>query len=679
MTTFRTSAPFPTLTAAYDGYDKFATLTDGVSLIEVEHPQSLGDSVQKIQKAMLSGRLLTDMKVQDGYKITTVAQDLHIAPAATKDAYFDSGTVHLTTGNLVLDSGSSTIKLQGIVIDPAGVQDGQTLVYDATQTKLVPGASGDASFKLQSIATPNAVLKGGHLLVDNGKELATYDGTGSLSTDFGKDLTINLTTVLGSAPADATSYYLYIDLASLSAAVTETDIGRKVYAVVEANFKLLTAAPDVTDLARYVPRAVIRSATTGTAWSGTGSMFATLAFLAGQTVDNSKIRPQITQTAHGFVAADLGSPLYLTAGGVYTKAKADAANTAEVIGLLLSIESVNAITLSLFGDVTVNTAVSGGALVVGSNYYVSAATAGLITATEPSVIGEVSKPIGVAKSTTVLEFINMRGVVVGGTNALTSIAIANNATSTIQNVASYQAGELSGYVAIIATSSVKFFIKAQFSKNAAGTDYNLSYQTSGETPPVGWSMTVTTAGLIQIVMPSAAGFTSSTITYGLNVAAVGATFPLSISARNVIGDVSGTAVPAGYVGQVITWAVAPIDQLATSTLTDWTNANLSLTTGSWIIYAGIQAFLIGQSVGGGNNLNVSLTTTTNTVVQSIYPLTTATIGSSFGGYGTIVAPINVTVATVYKLRFNVLTTNNGGSGTISNSDGRSYLYAVRIA
>jgi hypothetical protein len=33
------------------------------------------------------------------------------------------------------------------------------------------------------------------------------------------------------------------------------------------------------------------------------------------------------------------------------------------------------------------------------------------------------------------------------------------------------------------------------------------------------------------------------------VAAVGATLPLSISARNVIGDVSGTAVPAGYIGE----------------------------------------------------------------------------------------------------------------------------------
>ena len=256
-----------------------------------------------------------------------------------------------------------------------------------------------------------------------------------------------------------------------------------------------------------------------------------------------------TQASHGFVTADLGAPLYLTAGGVYTKAKADAANTAEVIGLIGSIIDANSFNLVMAGQTTVNTAVTGGAMVVGSTYYVSAATAGLLTATEPSVIGNVSKPVGVAISTTVLEFVNMRGVVVGGTNALTTIAFANNATSNIQDAGSYQGGELSGYVSISATTSSKFFIKAQFSKNAAGTDFNLSWQYSGETPPASFVMSVTAAGLIQITIGTLAGHSASSLTFGLNVAAVGATFPLSISARNVIGDVSGTAVPANYIGE----------------------------------------------------------------------------------------------------------------------------------
>ena len=247
----------------------------------------------------------------------------------------------------------------------------------------------------------------------------------------------------------------------------------------------------------------------------------------------------VTQTAHGFTTSNIGAPLYISTGGVYTLCKADAANTAEVQGLISSINNVNSFVL-LIGDgvITVDTAVSGGgALVVGSTYFVSAATAGQITATEPTTtIGNVSKPLGTATSTTVLQYQpGLRGVVVGGTNALTNIAFADNATSTIQDVSAYQGGELSGYVSISATSSKKFFCKAQFSKNADGTDFNLSYQTSGETPPASFVMSVTSAGLIQITIGSLAGYVSASITYGLNVAAVGATFPLSIDAPKVLG------------------------------------------------------------------------------------------------------------------------------------------------
>lgn len=295
------------------------------------------------------------------------------------------------------------------------------------------------------------------------------------------------------------------------------------------------------------------------------------------------LKSTITQASHGFVTADLGTPLYLV-GTVYTKAKADAANTAEVVALLDSIVDANTISVTMSGEVTVNTAVSGGAMVAGTVYYVSPTTAGLITATEPSVIGQVSKPVGVAKSTTVLVVISMRGVTVGGVNALTTIAFADNATSTIQNVSAYQGGELSGYVSIAATTSIKFFIKAQFSKNAAGTDYNLSYQTSGETPPASFVMSVTTAGLIQITIGTLAGFTAASITYGLNVPAVGATFPLSISARNVIGDVSGTAVPASYIGEYREVMSTGAVSMTANAYSDGGCAGILLPIGIWDVH-----------------------------------------------------------------------------------------------
>jgi hypothetical protein len=162
-------------------------------------------------------------------------------------------------------------------------EEGQALVYEASSGKFKPGASGDASFKIQDVDTPNAFIKGGHLILDSGIELST-DGDGT-------DLTVSLTTIFGGVPANATVYYLYVDLWSLGSEVTQSD-GRKVYAVVEANFYLSTLSPAALNPRRYVPIGLIKSATSGSAWSGTGSAFATLAFRRHDTVGAFISEPQ---------------------------------------------------------------------------------------------------------------------------------------------------------------------------------------------------------------------------------------------------------------------------------------------------------------------------------------------------------------------------------------------------
>ena len=70
--------------------------------------------------------------------------------------------------------------------------------------------------------------------------------------------------------------------------------------------------------------------------------------------------------------------------------------------------------------------------------------------------------------------------------ASTVLSVANNAVTNVLSVAAFKAGEMTGYVSITATSSIRFLVKIQYSKNAAGSDYNLSYQTSGETPVSGF-------------------------------------------------------------------------------------------------------------------------------------------------------------------------------------------------
>ena len=382
----------------------------------------------------------------------------------------------------------------------------------------------------------------------------------------------------------------------------------------------------------------------------------------------------VTQASHGFTTSNIGAPLYISTGGVYTLCKADAANTAEVQGLISSINNVNSFIL-LIGDgvITVDTAVSGGgALVVGSTYFVSAATAGQITATEPTTtIGNVSKPLGTATSTTVLQYQpGLRGIVVGGTNALTSLALPNNAVTTVQSLSVYQAAEMTGYISLVGTASQKFYFSAQVSKNAAGTDFNLSWQYSGETPVVGFNITVTTGGLVQVTLPSIAGYVSGTITYSLNAPAVGATFPLSISAAAVLGATTGVAVAAGYIGQKIQATISLGAGYAfVASESDLTGFSITLPPGIW----GIKLTLAIENVALAG-VYCKITDSSNVQVGDSL---TRSYGASIVRSVTSIEYVNISATTTYKARGYAPSLN----ATLYNdtTQGNSSFQAIRIA
>lgn len=169
--------------------------------------------------------------------------------------------------------------IRDIDITTVAPEDGQSLVWESSTKKFKPGASGDSSFKIQGVSTPNATIKGGYLMLDDGREIATYDGAGTAATDFGTDIVVNLTTVFGSAPANATGYYLYLNLLALGSEVT-IDNGRKVYTIAAADtskFLISTIKPAAINKTQYAVIGFIKSATTGTVWSGTGAAFGTVA------------------------------------------------------------------------------------------------------------------------------------------------------------------------------------------------------------------------------------------------------------------------------------------------------------------------------------------------------------------------------------------------------------------
>lgn len=112
---------------------------------------------------------------------------------------------------------------------------------------------------------------------------------------------------------------------------------------------------------------------------------------------------KITQTSHGFTVGQI----LIYNGTAYVLAKADTADDAEVIGIVATVIDANNFILQIAGEVT---GLSG--LTAGTTYFLSDATAGLLTATVPTANGSISKPLGIAVSTTALFFYNMRGEVI---------------------------------------------------------------------------------------------------------------------------------------------------------------------------------------------------------------------------------------------------------------------------
>lgn len=110
----------------------------------------------------------------------------------------------------------------------------------------------------------------------------------------------------------------------------------------------------------------------------------------------------VHQVSHGFT---VGKPLYLN-GATFALAKADAVETAEVVGVVKAVSGDDDFVIGLPGCVV--TGLTG--LTAGSTYFLSAATAGALTATEPDTTLYYSKPVYLALTTTIALVGGMRGL-----------------------------------------------------------------------------------------------------------------------------------------------------------------------------------------------------------------------------------------------------------------------------
>lgn len=129
-----------------------------------------------------------------------------------------------------------------------------------------------------------------------------------------------------------------------------------------------------------------------------------------QTGDSIQNIDLIQLTNGNAGALVIGMPVYASANDTVDKAKGDAVGTANVIGLMADVTTASAAVggVQTDGILAASTAqwdaVAGttGGLIKDVIYYLSAATAGIITSTAPTVAGQFVNQIGIAISTTEL-------------------------------------------------------------------------------------------------------------------------------------------------------------------------------------------------------------------------------------------------------------------------------------
>jgi len=136
----------------------------------------------------------------------------------------------------------------------------------------------------------------------------------------------------------------------------------------------------------------------------------------GSATSGENVTKEISQSSHGFaINAFIG-----WSGGTYNKAIADGNYDGEFVGLVTASADTNTFSVTQSGYISGLTA----SFAANTTYWLSESTAGLLTSTEPTGDGEISKSAFIANSTSSGWVLPYAGVVVS--TGATSISTANN-------------------------------------------------------------------------------------------------------------------------------------------------------------------------------------------------------------------------------------------------------------
>lgn len=385
------------------------------------------------------------------------------------------------------------------------------------------------------------------------------------------------------------------------------------------------------------------------------------------------------QTAHGFV---VGDELYISGLNTFAKTDADSPVSAEWIGTVSAVADANNFTLRYDGIyVTDKTG-----LTAGQTYYISG-TAGALTATEPTAVSSVSKPVFTALNTTSGFYHNFRGspsqgqtAVVSYVNATrsTNLTLASGTDIAFDTVASGDIPMAAGVFSLI-----------------AGKTYHLyaSIRVQGGQADFAWVDAVTNVALVNGALGTAQGSSgisdspvdiiytpSANQTVKLRVTGIASAPTLNGGYGGAsIVQIGASPVPMSLVGEYVgpnygAASLAPTG-ITSATAIDYLSVVIP-TAGTW---------LISWAVRGSSNSTVSggiatvLTDSTNAVqanseALAIFPGTAASVlqATASGQY-----VVTTSGAATYKVR--VYSISNLGGFALSDNNGRSFVTARKIS
>ena len=203
------------------------------------------------------------------FRIAGNTSDVHIGMAVNQSAVSGAtNTLFLHTINASNQSNSVGLKAPTNMTSSVSYTlpgtDGTVGTFLQTDgaANLSWGTAGDQFFASTMVGSVITFIPG-RMKTSTGVSLIS----GNVTADSPASFTLNLSSVLA-APAVATTYWLYIDMAALPTAITLSDTGRIVQTVyAPAHFDLFTSDPRNVSPQRYIPMAAVR-APGGSTWTG---------------------------------------------------------------------------------------------------------------------------------------------------------------------------------------------------------------------------------------------------------------------------------------------------------------------------------------------------------------------------------------------------------------------------